>query len=166
MTPLDAFNTAPAPEAESHLLTCCGSRAWARSLTQQRPFLSPSSLETAAESTWFALPEPAWLEAFAAHPRIGETRPPTTTYLTHSAHEQAAAQQTLAPVATRLIELNALYEEKFGFRYIVFASGRTAPELLQILESRLTNTRAEELREAARQQHRITHLRMTKWLYR
>ena len=165
MSPLDEFNGASIAEAEQRLLSWCGSHAWVRSVLAQRPFRSAESLDTASEAAWFALPEPAWLEAFAAHPRIGESKPPTSGYLAQSAQEQSAAQQTLGPFAARLIEMNDLYEQRFGFRYIVFASGRSAPELLRILELRITQTSAEELQEAARQQQRITQLRMTKWLH-
>jgi 2-oxo-4-hydroxy-4-carboxy-5-ureidoimidazoline decarboxylase len=161
---LVTFNNAPATEATTQLLTLCGSRRWAQALANQRPYASRESLAEAAGATWFSLAEPDWLEGFACHPRIGERKSPTTAYLASSESEQSAAQQTLEPVAQALLLGNQAYEEKFGFLYIVFASGRTAPELLAVLESRLQNIREEELQEAARQQHRITTLRMTKWL--
>ena len=162
--PLQQFNQASDEDAGTKLLACCGSTLWAREMADRRPFADAASLLKAAEAIWFSLEEAAWLEAFSAHPRIGERKAATTDYLAHSSNEQAAAQQTLAPVAERLAELNHVYEERFGFRYIVFANGRSAPELLAVLEERLNHTREEELEEAARQQHRITHLRMTKWL--
>jgi len=121
-------------------------------------------LVQAAETVWFSLEEADWLEAFACHPRIGEKKAATTSYLAHSESEQAAAQQTLDEVAKALLAGNRAYEEQFGFRYIVFASGRGAPELLDVLQSRLANSRDEELQEAARQQLRITNLRLRKWL--
>jgi OHCU decarboxylase len=164
MTPIENFNASVEDEAIAKLLSCCGSSRWAQQLAQQRPFVDASSVFETAERVWFSLDEVAWLEAFAAHPRIGERKAATTDYLAHSSSEQAAAQQTLGPVADRLAELNYVYEERFGFRYIIFANGRGAPELLAVLEERLGHTRDEELSEAARQQHRITHLRMTKWL--
>ena len=164
MTPLDLFNAAPTADAEAQLLACCGSRTWARSLVAKRPFSTCEALMRDAETLWLKLPEPDWLEAFAQHPRIGENKPPTSGFLEHSSTEQAKAQQTLATVAQALLTGNRLYEERFGFLYIVFASGRTAPELLDILTLRLTHTREEELHEAARQQLQITHLRMSRWL--
>lgn len=158
------FNALATPEAMAELLACCGSRGWAGALVAGRPFPSSTALLGAAEQVWFALSEADWLQAFAQHPRIGERKDATSTYLAHSGEEQAAAQSTLAEVAEALIAGNRAYEARFGFRYVVFASGRTAPELLGILEGRLTRTREEELWEAARQQHRITALRMAKWL--
>jgi OHCU decarboxylase len=163
-SPLAQWNALEAEQALANLLACCGSRLWAETLAAQRPFASPQALIDAAEALWFSLAEADWLEAFAAHPRIGERKAPTTDYLASSASEQATAQQTLDTVAEALLTNNRMYEQRFGFRYIVFASGRTAPELLAVLEARLGNTREQELHEAARQQLQITNLRLRKWL--
>ena len=161
---LDEFNEATPDAAATQLLSACGSRRWAATVSANRPFETPEALIADAEIVWFALDESDWLEAFACHPRIGEKKAPTTNYLAHSESEQSAAQQTLDAVADALLAGNRAYEAKFGFLYIVFASGRSAPELLAVLESRLANGRAEELLEAARQQLRITNLRLRKWL--
>ena len=164
MTPLEIFNGQLAAEAHAALLACCGCRLWAEILTQQRPYGSATEAMERASALWFTLAESDWLEAFAQHPRIGEVKAPVSAFLTHSTGEQAAAQETLAGVAAQLFEGNAAYEERFGFRYLVFASGRTAPELLAVLNERLGRTREEELEEAARQQDLITRLRMERWL--
>ena len=158
------FNSQPSEEARAALLACCGSTRWADTLVAMRPFNDAAGLSSQGERVWVELNEADWLEAFACHPRIGERKAATTDYLVHSASEQAAAQQTLEDVAVALIAGNRAYEEKFGFLYIVFASGRSALELLEVLQQRLEHTRAEELHEAARQQQRITELRMTRWL--
>ncbi len=164
MTALEGWNGMPATEAEGCLLACCGSRRWAAEVSGRRPFVDEETLVEAAGAVWFGLAVEDWLEAFAGHPRIGERRAAETASLASSEQEQAVAQQTLAGVAERLRAGNQLYEERFGFRYIVFASGRSAPELLAVLEERLLHTREEELLEAARQQHRITLRRMQEWL--
>ena len=161
---LDAFNQASSEEAIHQLLNLCGCRHWAESLAAQRPYATAQSLHQAAEARWFTLTESDWLEAFAHHPRIGERPAATSSYLASSTAEQSRTQQTLAVVADQLFQQNLLYEVRLGFRYIVFANNRTAPELLDLLNIRLTHTREEELQEAARQQHLITALRMTKWL--
>ena len=168
---LDAFNTLPALVAETHLLTLCGSRRWASTLSYRRPFTTVAHLEHAATNLWFLLDEQDWLEAFACHPRIGERAGEHTAaragagFAMHAGAEQAAAQQTLSgTIEQALAEGNHLYEQRFGFLYIVFASGRTAPELLDLLQCRLLRDRGTELHEAARQQHAITALRMQKWL--
>jgi 2-oxo-4-hydroxy-4-carboxy-5-ureidoimidazoline decarboxylase len=164
-SPLDHWERLHGDEAVAQLLTFCASRRWAVELISNYTYCGEEALMREAEFVWFSLDERDWLEAFAAHPRIGEKKAATTQYLASSESEQAAAQQTLAQVEKALLLGNRAYEEKFGFRYIVFASGRTAPELLAVLNERLTHTRDEELREAARQQHRITALRMQKWLH-
>ena len=164
VAPLNIFNTQPAADAEARLLSCCGSKSWARALVANRPYSSVDDLIHAAESLWFSLPEADWLEAFACHPRIGEKKAPTTQFLALSESEQEAAQLSLDKVAVAMTRGNRAYDEKFGFRYIVYASGRTGPELLAILEQRILRTREEELKEAAQQQQQITNLRMTRWL--
>jgi len=164
MTPLDRFNIEHIARAEAQLLACCGSYTWSARVAAQRPYLSVADLIATGESVWFSLSETDWLEAFAHHPRIGEKKAPTTSFLASSVSEQAAAQESLEQVVVELARGNRAYEEKFGFLYIVFASGRSAPELLEILNQRLTRTRDEELHEAARQQLQITNLRLRKWL--
>ncbi len=164
MTVLEGWNDMTAEEAQARLLACCGSRHWAAEVNRRRPFVDEGTLLGVAGEVWSALEPEDWLEAFACHPRIGERRAAETASLANSEREQAEAQRTLAGVEERLQTGNALYEERFGFRYIVFASGRSAPELLAVLEERLMHTREEELEEAARQQHRITLRRMGEWL--
>ena len=164
MTALESWNALSAGEAEARLLVCCGSRRWAAEVTGRRPFAEGAALIEEAGKVWFALRTEDWLEAFECHPRIGERRPAETASLASSEREQSRAQQTLAGVAERLQAGNQRYEQRFGFRYIVFASGRSAPELLAVLEQRLAHSRDEELQEAARQQHRITVRRMGEWL--
>lgn len=161
---LNTFNTQPTPEAEQSLRACCASQTWAGTVAANRPYPSKEALLAASTNLWFTLPEPGWLEAFAHHPRIGETRSPTTAFLSHSTSEQAATQQTIANLADELAELNRAYEQRFGFLYIVFASGRSAPELLALLKSRMLNSRTAELHEAAAQQNLITTQRLERWL--
>jgi OHCU decarboxylase len=160
------WNRLPAAEAQESLLSCCGSPAWTHALLGRRPYASLAALLIDAEAAWFALPESEWLVAFACHPRIGERKAEAETtvqFAAWSGTEQSSAQATLEAVARALAEANKLYEERFGFLYIVFASGRTAPQLLSLLEERLAHDRATELNEAARQQWEITRLRMTRY---
>jgi OHCU decarboxylase len=166
---LPEWNQLPAEPASEKLLSCCGSHRWARVLAERRPYPSLRALLVDAEEFWFAMPEEEWLAAFACHPRIGERKAETAAiagagaqFADWSGTEQRSAQATLEAVSTALVEGNRAYERKFGFLYIVFASGRTAPELLAILEERLGHDRATELNEAARQQWAITELRLGK----
>jgi len=165
MMGFEGWNAGGAVEAETALLACCGSGVWATTLVARRPYTDFEEFVADAEAVWFGLPESEWLTAFACHPRIGEKKVPAAAgerFAAWSGTEQSSAQATLEAVAAALVEGNRAYEEKFGFLYIVFASGRTAPELLRILEDRLENDRATELREAARQQWEIAKLRLGK----
>ena len=164
---LKSWNESPSDKAEQSLLACCGSVIWARTLVARRPFLTLPALLGAAEDTWFQLPEAEWLTAFRCHPRIGEQHAAASHhpgFARSSANEQQAAQATLAGVKEALGAGNRAYEARFGFLYLVFASGQTAPHLLALLEARLSNDRDAEVREAARQQWLIAELRMRKWL--
>ena len=166
---LSEWNDATSEQAAGALLSCCGSERWARVLGERRPYASLEALLVDAEEVWFALPEEEWLAAFACHPRIGERKARLAgdagaQFAAWSGSEQGVAQATLEAVSNALVEGNRAYEQKFGFLYIVFASGRTAPDLMGILEERLEHDRATELNEAARQQWAITRLRMGRLL--
>lgn len=153
-------------DARAKLLSFCGSTAWADDLVRRRPFPSVRSLFTAAEQTWWALPPSAWLEAYAAHPRLGETKKAATQTeqsASWSKEEQRAIQADQA-LKDRLAELNARYFEKFGFIFILFATGKSAAMVHEALEARLGNTREQELESAAREQAKITRLRLEKWI--
>lgn len=164
---LDRFNRMADPMAVEFLKSLCGSTSWASQLTAQRPFASVRALATAMETVFWSLHEEALLEAFAAHPQIGDTHKAasaTTLSASWSTSEQAGMSSATSTAAERLSSLNAQYAAKNGFIYIVCASGRSAAELLAVLESRVDNDRAAELDTAAREQLKITRLRLEKWL--
>jgi 2-oxo-4-hydroxy-4-carboxy-5-ureidoimidazoline decarboxylase len=146
------------------LLTCCGSTRWADRMLARRPFGSREALLTAARDEWFALDEADWREAFTHHPRIGDreslrARFPSTAHL--SAREQSGVSAASDEVLDRLAAGNRAYEEKFGFIFIVFASGKSAEEMLGLLRARLGNDDpAREIRIAAGEQARITERRL------
>lgn len=162
---LAAWNALPADEAIAAILPTNGSRAWAEAMAAQRPFASPRNLLAAADRTWRNLDANAWQQAFDAHPRIGESHAQAADprSLSWSRGEQAAAVVDAAAL-TEIAEGNRAYEEKFGRIFLVSASGKTAGEILQILERRLHNDADTELHEAAEQQRQITQLRLRKWL--
>jgi allantoicase len=154
-------------EARTLVLSWSGSKAFAERMLARRPFGSVRALFQAAEEVWWSLGTEDWLEAFAAHPRLGQPKA-AATQTERSAEwsrgEQAGIQATSQAVGTRLAELNERYFEKFGFIFILFATGRTAPQVLERLEERLGNDRATEIENAAREQAKITRLRLGKWL--
>ena len=116
------------------------------------------------DAVWVALDAPDWYEAFAAHPRIGEPRDTPGEARAWEAHEQSGTRAADSDVRRRLAEGNRRYEAQFGYIFIVCATGKTASELLEILQSRLRNDPHEELRVAAEEQRQITRLRLGKLL--
>jgi len=163
---LAAWNNADEAAAMEAMIACCGSRRWARAMAALRPITDLAELSTAADRIWNTMEESDWMEAFACHPRIGTRRgsPVSARSAAWSRQEQSLTTGAAEHVLTKLAEDNALYEKWFGFTYIVCATGKSADEMLEILEQRLANDRATELREAAEQQRQITQIRLGKWL--
>jgi 2-oxo-4-hydroxy-4-carboxy-5-ureidoimidazoline decarboxylase len=164
---LTPWNSLPFGEAADEIFPCCGSRAWACGVAAKRPLPDEASLLAASDEVWNSLDEPDWLEAFASHPRLGESRavPGTSAQSTAwSAQEQKGLAESSGAIHAELREANREYERRFGRIFIVSATGKSLAELLEILRTRLQNGAAAELREAAEQQRRIARIRLTKWL--
>jgi 2-oxo-4-hydroxy-4-carboxy-5-ureidoimidazoline decarboxylase len=164
---LARWNSLDPAAAAREALPCCGSQAWAAALASRRPIVEEASLIDASISIWLALPEEAWQEAFDSHPRIGQSHAQshaTEESLRWSAQEQRTAVSKDETAILALEEANRRYEQKFGRIFIVCATGKTYGEILEILEARMKNDAATELREAAEQQRQITQLRLQRWL--
>ena len=153
------LNRLPEARAEAEFLRCCGSIRWSRLMTAERPFGSTDVVSAIAQRLWWSLAAADWLEAFAAHPRIGER-----AHSAWSAEEQAAAGMASDADRQRIMQLNHEYERRFGYTFLVSATGKTAAEILAILERRLRNEPGDELQVAADQQRMITDLRLAKLL--
>jgi 2-oxo-4-hydroxy-4-carboxy-5-ureidoimidazoline decarboxylase len=163
---LAAWNEAPETAALDAMLACCGARRWAQAMVALRPFQSVVTLSLTADEVWSTMEEADWMQAFACHPRIGQRQAARSSAKSAawSEQEQSSAASAANEVLTHLAEGNALYEQRFGFTYIVCATGKSAAEMLAILQRRLSSDRASELREAAEQQRQITQIRLGKWL--
>lgn len=149
--------------AETRFLRCCGSSRWARKMAAARPFASAAALTAEADRAWSSLDPADWLEAFAAHPRIGaETRDTGGTMSRWSAEEQAGASSATKETRDALLGGNQAYERRFGYIFLVCATGKSAREMLVILSGRLQNSPEDELRVAADEQRKITALRLQK----
>jgi OHCU decarboxylase len=160
---LAEFNVLPRYRAEEELLKCCGSAAWARGMARRRPFASFDRLLQAATETWWGLDPGDWMEAFRAHPQIGQHQSTAHTSAraqAWSAQEQSRMSRAGVGVTINLEDANREYLEKFGYIFIVCATGKTAEEMLAILRSRLPNTQEQEIRVAAEEQNKITRLRL------
>ncbi len=162
---VESLNAMSPDAARAALLRCCGSRRWANAMTSRRPFASADEAFAAADEIWAGLDRADWLEAFAAHPRIGDLESLRRRFASTAdwaSGEQAGVAGAGDDIITSLAEGNRDYEAKFGYIFIVCATGKTAPEMLAILRGRLSNDPSTELRIAAGEQAKITRLRLEK----
>jgi OHCU decarboxylase len=180
---LEDLNNLDTGAAIDGLLRCCGSTRWAQRVAAARPFANVEQLVATADTVWSSLDRSDWLEAFAAHPRIGE-RPVSSgagrageaggvgeaggasraSGAKWAEHEQAGTRSANDEQRARLVAQNREYEARFGHIFIVCAAGKSAGEMLALLTERLTNQPAQELRVAAEEQRKITRLRLAKLL--
>jgi OHCU decarboxylase len=162
---LEEINALPVARAEQTLLDCCGSKRWATRMAGQRPFRGLNDLCEIADSMWRDLEPADWIEAFGRHPQIGERAAAGSDSSRQWAEgEQAGARVVAEIVKTNLAQGNQAYREKFGYIFLVSATGKSAEEMLALLEQRLQNDSARELTIAAEQQRLITRLRLEKLL--
>jgi 2-oxo-4-hydroxy-4-carboxy-5-ureidoimidazoline decarboxylase len=167
MPDLKAVNSWPADKAKEEFLRCCGSRRWAERVTAERPFASDSDLFTSASQIWFALEPAHWMEAFAAHPRIGgkdALREKFAKTADWAKGEQSRVSQASEETLEALAAGNEAYEKKFGHIFIICATGKSADEMLEALRLRLPHDALTELRLAAVEQDKITAIRLQKLL--
>jgi len=159
MPKLSVINELPVPEAMAGFLKCCGSSQWAEEMTDGRPFSNTDDLFEAAEEIWIDLPKGDWMEAFEAHPRIGDKSAKGT-----AKDEQKGIEKASPAVLAELETLNKQYEEKFGFVFLISAAGKSGDEMLAALKKRLGNEQSAEMANAAKEQTKITRSRLEKWL--
>jgi allantoicase len=145
-------------EARRFFHTACAATLWVEAMTEARPFPDAEAILATAANAFDDLAEEDWLEAFSAHPRIGERGDAMAN------REQESSSGASKPVIAELAEVNRAYEERYGFTYIVYATGKSAEEMLQIARLRLGNTREEEIGIAAGEQRAITETRLRRML--
>ena len=164
---LASLNGLPINELRQELTKCCGSGKWVEKMCSVFPVPDAVTLFNEAEKKWFECTEDDWLHAFRHHPKIGDAKslkgrfPETGGF---SEKEQAAVKAAPGETLEALAHANTVYEKKFGFIFIVFASGKSAEEMLSILQARLNNTREDEIKTAMQEQQKITALRLKKIL--
>lgn len=144
---------------------CCGSNTWVDKMIRARPFASDEALLEQADRSFKDLTREDWMDAFAAHPKIGDITSLKEKYSTTrnwAENEQAGAQGISDAVAQDLAARNEEYFQKFGYIFIVCATGKSAQEMLTMLKQRLHNDAETELPIAAEEQRKITHLRLEK----
>jgi len=151
------FNGLSAVAAEEQLYSSFANWSWAARVAGGRPYRNVDALLAAAESAWSDLKPGDWLQAFAAHPRIGEGggRAPDT-----SEREQAGVRKASARNLEALAAENREYETRFGHVFLIAARGRSAEEILHALRRRMGNDPYAELETAAAEQRKITRMRL------
>ncbi|MFT7530438.1 MAG: 2-oxo-4-hydroxy-4-carboxy-5-ureidoimidazoline decarboxylase [Gammaproteobacteria bacterium] len=164
---IDLLNKLQPEEARNHLYHCLSCNDWVDGMLALMPFQNDDSLRVAAQRLFAELNEPHLLEAFDGHPKIGDVNSLKKKYAatqSMAGHEQSGVNVASDQVLLDLARGNAAYEERFGFIFIVCATGKSASEMLELLQTRLPNDRADELANAAAEQLKITLLRLEKIL--
>lgn len=164
---LHELNILSQPQLKEELMKCCGSSAWVKMMMAYFPADDLVELLENAEEKWYECNEDDWKEAFAHHPKIGDVESLTNKFASTAAWasgEQGGVNSASQQVIKALLEGNKLYEDKFGYIFIVCATGKSAEEMLTILQSRLRNAPKEEIIIAADEQNKITQLRIKKLL--
>ena len=164
---IDQFNRLSESEAETLLRQTCAASNWVKQMLGLRPFSSTESVLESAKRVWQSMNEADWLEAFDGHPKIGDPNSLKKKYRDTRAMakgEQAGVEQADHSVIDQLAEANRIYLDRFGFIYIICASGKSAQQMLDNLLQRLDNSPQQELAIAAEEQAKITAIRLQKTL--
>lgn len=164
---LHEFNILPKQQLVEELAKCCGSSVWVNKMLPFIPVDDMVELLEDAEEQWWQCSEADWKEAFSHHPKIGDLESLTKKFASTAqwaSGEQGGVNTASKETIAALAEGNSLYEAKFGYIFIVCATGKSAEELLAILQSRLKNSPEVEIQAAADEQNKITRLRLEKLL--
>ncbi len=164
---LDQINKAAPQTVKEEFLRCCGSNRWAEAMTARRPFKNKEELFRRSGEIWNTLSRGDWLEAFSHHPKIGDIGSLRTRFAgtkEWAEGEQSGVNSAPDEILTGLVEGNRSYEQKFGYIFIVCATGKSADEMLAILQGRMKNDATAEIKIAAAEQNKITHIRLEKLL--
>lgn len=151
-------------ELRGNLIKCCGSTNWVNEMLEDFPD-TKDKLFDRAEKVWFELGEKDWLEAFTHHPKIGDLASLEKKFGStkdFTTNEQSSVNHASMETLKELAEYNDKYEKKFGFIFIVCATGKTADEMLSLIKERINNDYNSELRIAMGEQNKITKLRLEK----
>lgn len=164
---IQELNGLPLDEAAHLFMQCCTSEKWVERMVASRPFIDAQSLGETADYIWSQLTEEDYLQAFDGHPKIGDVSSLKAKYSNTkelASGEQSGANQATDELIAELADGNRAYEEKFGFIFIVCATGKSAQEMLDLLSDRQNNARHRELEIAGEEQRKIFHLRIEKLL--
>jgi len=164
---LEDLNQLPASDASHTFMQCCTSSTWVNNMVAARPFSDEQAIKKAADDAWLGLTERDYFEAFEGHPKIGDVSSLRAKYANTkelAGNEQGLVKEANDAVLEVLSQGNSDYEAKFGFIFIVCATGKSAKQMSDLLQARLPNNRAQELLNAAEEQRKIFQLRIDKAL--
>ena len=156
---LEEFNLLNKKDAKNVLLEFCSSKKWVKSMINKRPFIHIEQMLNDSKQVWSRSGEEDLMEAFSSHAKIGDISSIKNKY-SKARKEQGQIIDADESVIKQLFEMNKTYELKNGFIFIVFATGKTANQMAEILKKRLLNTTEQELVNAAIQQNKITNHRI------
>lgn len=162
---IQQFNNLSLHQIKDELFKCCGCTNWAEKLLDKFPLTSIDELKNASDKIWFSLSETDWKESFTNHPKIGDVNSLKKKFASTAnwaSDEQAGVQSAEEQTLIELKKDNDEHKKKFGYTFIVCASGKSAGELLSLLKARLKNSPQEEIKIAMQEQNKITHLRIDK----
>jgi len=160
---LTTFNSLDQDNAFTHLATCCASDSWAHAMVDERPFTTLEAMLSQASAIWRRLTKDDYLQAFDGHPRIGDInslREKFASTADSAEQEQSGMNTASDSLLQEMTKLNDEYFKKFGYIFIVCATGKSAENMLSLLTGRLPNKEYIELGIAAREQEKITQLRI------
>ena len=162
---LENFNNLSFEAAYAELQKCCGAKKWIDRMVNARPFFSSQHLFEKADTIWNSLSPSDWKEAFSHHLRIGDLKDDNRrvgSSTTLAQEEQSSVKNASSLILNDLSRLNIEYERKFGYIFIVYATGKTAAEMLGLLLKRIDHAPDREIVIAAEEQRKITRLRLEK----
>ena len=166
MQTLKDFNKLDTETASAELFKCCGSKRWVKQMMGYFPFTTEDKLFEHARTIWYNINDSTdYLEAFTHHPKIGDVKSLKEKFASTSewaGNEQSGVKNAQARTIQELSELNEAYYKKFGFIFIVCATGKSAEEMLELLKTRIDNSKEEEIGLAMGEQFKITLLRLQK----
>ena len=140
---LIALNNLTDNELMNQFLSCCGCNAWCKLMINLKPFHSIEQILEEGNNCWWQLNEEDWKVAFSAHPKIGEKKLDKNSW--ENNEQSGINNSTEFTILNKLEKLNYKYEKKFGFIFLIYASGKTAEEMLSALEERINNDAETEV---------------------
>jgi 2-oxo-4-hydroxy-4-carboxy-5-ureidoimidazoline decarboxylase len=164
---ISSLNELKTDAAHLAFIKCCTANAWVERMVAGMPFSSVETLVSQADINWQGLTEADYLQAFEGHPKIGDVSSLREKYRATekiAAGEQSGVSKATETTLNALKQLNDDYQEKFGFIFIVCATGKSASQMLEILSQRIVNQRSDEIINAAEEQRKILQIRIGKMI--